>query len=118
MSIESTVLITDQTIGTFVSDKQKAAGYHRRHDVLHTIILSFSNFTGSVQIQATLELYPGENDWFDCVLTDANGDTIEFDSDSTDRDGDEIANTEGNFVWMRAVGTVSAGVINQIRYNY
>ena len=54
------------------SAKSPAAGYYRNNNGVHTAVFEFDNFKGSVKIQATLELYPGDADWFDIVYDSAD----------------------------------------------
>ncbi len=118
MSTESIVLLsTTNSTGNFTSSKQKGAGYNRSQGGLHTFVIKFSNWAGELRIQATLELFPGDLDWFDVDLTDPNGTVRVFDEDSTDYDDSYAVNTVGNFIWIRATGTISAGEITEIRYN-
>lgn len=117
MSIESITLAenvtqTDSSVNpNFVySDKNKAAGYHRKFDNLHTVTYNIKNFTGSIKIQGTLELYPGDIDWVDIDsslinFVDAAEQSYSF-------------NFRGNFVWIRAAYKNISGDIIEIRYNY
>lgn len=106
-----TLLDTINTSGSFVSEKQPGAGYHRQVSNVHTFILSFNNFIGNVKLQGTLEIFPGEKDWFTLKNTSnedivfVNPDTIPF----------NLA-TRGNFMWIRAVGTLESGEITSIRF--
>ena len=119
MSTESITLLS--SISTESSDleiysaKQKGAGYHRRADGLHTVHFQLDQFKGSIKIQGTLQMYPGEDDWVD----------LEFDSgsslesiDSTNLTSDESRNFTGNWLWIRAAYNLQNGTINQIRYNF
>lgn len=89
--------------------KTKGAGYHRIGDGLHTFVATFSNWSGLLEIQATLTLDPAESDWF-TVLT--------YGDDSSDYDSSVSQNTTGNFVWFRAIATTSAGNITEVSYSY
>jgi hypothetical protein len=94
------------------SDKQKGAGYHRHNDGIHTVTYVFNNFKGTVKIQATLALYPGDADWFDVIGTEVGGDSSVI-----------IAATKsytfiGRFVWIRAAYNLQDGIITEIRYNH
>lgn len=118
MSIENVILLSStnsESADLVYSDKQKGAGYHRRYDAVHTAVFTFDNFKGSVKLQATLSLYPGDDDWFD----------IEYDSglslesvDSTPLLTTELRNFTGNFIWIRAAYQLTEGTITQIRYSY
>ena len=117
MSTESTILIsniTTEVISPSVfsySDKQKGAGYHRYNDGIHTAVYQLSEFVGTIKIQATLELYPGDNDWFDV-------DGTEHSFDSSISNGAYPYTFTGKFVWIRAAYNLQNGTITQIRYNY
>lgn len=76
---------------------------------LHTFVVSFSSWSGELLIQATLVVEPAESDWF-TVATFGDG--------STDYDDAQTVNITGNYVWLRATGSISAGEISEIRYNY
>ena len=117
MSIETTILLSNISteslgLGFEYSNKQKGAGYHKNNDGLHTVVYEFNEFAGTVKIQATLELYPGESDWFDVEGTELGGDSTLINSSS-------LSHTfTGKFVWIRAAYNVQDGTITQIRYNY
>lgn len=89
--------------------KEKGAGYHRIGNGLHTVIASFSGWSGLLEIQATLVLDPKEEDWF-TVITYGN--------DSSDYDSSVSQNATGNFLWFRAIAATDSGEITDIRYNY
>jgi hypothetical protein len=125
MSIENLVLLPTSTVGAFTGTKQKGAGHHwslyrnktnEYNDGIHTFVVSFRNWSGELKLQGTLELYPGDADWFD--LKDLNDTTIVFGDGSTDYDDSYTVNSKGKFIWVRAVGTVTAGEITQIRFKY
>ena len=121
MSKENTVLISNYSYDNepstfFYSEKQKGAGYHRYNDGIHTVVFQFDNFKGSVKIQATLALYPGDNDWFDVTY-----DTISTSLDALDSTPlVDTANCTftGKFTWIRAAYKLEQGAITEIRYNY
>jgi hypothetical protein len=117
MPNKSDKLLDFQGTGSFIGEKKKGSGYHLQDDNLHTFILVFKNWQGYLELQGTLSLYPNDiKDWF--TLKDQNGDKIIFDRDSSDYDDVYTANSEGKFVWLRAIGTVDSGEISQIRYIY
>lgn len=116
MSTESLIIfdntISDSTVSDeFVySEKSKGAGYHKKQDNLHTAIYSISNYTGTIKLQGTLVLYPGDNDWADIEESIVNF------QEATPQS--YTFNFRGNFIWLRAAYTLQSGAINQIRYNY
>ena len=117
MSVESITLIenitTESPDSTFsYGDKKKGAGYHKNNDGVHTAVYQFDDFVGTVRIQGTLELYPGDDDWFDIDGTELGGDSTIFADDT-------YSNTfTGKFVWIRAAYNLQNGTITEIRYNY
>lgn len=117
MSTENTVLLTATGAESYqfvYSEKQKGAGYYRRDNPVHTAVFQFDNFTGSVKIQATLTLYPGDYDWFDVVYD--NGDALEA-GYSAPLFTNVSRNFTGNFVWIRAAYRLEQGEITEIRYS-
>lgn len=119
MSTESITLLSNisQEVApgdsTFVySGKQKGAGYHKYNDGVHTVVYNFNQFVGTVKIQATLALYPGDNDWFDVAGTEVGGDSTVINSSATSY------TFTGKFVWIRAAYNLQNGTITEIRYNY
>jgi hypothetical protein len=115
MSTENKELLSDKsevTTGFVYGSKNKAAGYNKFNDGLHTVVYEFDNFVGVVKIQGTLELEPGDNDWADIYNTTV---TVE---DSTPLISNETVNFTGRFVWIRAAYRVDQGTILKVRYNY
>ena len=94
------------------SAKSPAAGYYKNNNGVHTAVFEFDNFKGSIKIQATLELYPGDNDWFDVTGTEVGGDSTVINSSATSY------TFTGKFVWIRAAYNLQNGTITEIRYNY
>ena len=117
MSTESQVLLSNITIEAATStysygDKRKGAGYNRRSDGLHTVVYLVDAFAGSIKIQGTLEMFPGEDDWVDITNTEIGGDsTISAATTSY------TSNFTGNFVWIRAAYNLQNGTIVSVRYN-
>ena len=118
MSTEIITLLPTTTSGDFKSVNQKGAGYHTYNDGVHTFSISFKDWSGDLKIQGTLALYPSDNnsDWV--TLNDTTGNPIIFGDGSTDYDDSYSVTSVGKFVWVRAVGTITAGEITEIRYNY
>lgn len=114
MTVESSILLSQANVSVSDStfsygERSKGPGYHRKDNALQTSIFDFSDFTGTVKLQATLALDPTNSDWFDIDSTEFVGDQ----SNST-----QLFNFYGNFVWIRAAYNVQSGSINEIRYNY
>lgn len=113
-----TLNVPPGTSGTFVTDKSEGSGYHYQNDNLHTFTVSFQNWTGELKLQGTLQLYPttDNTDWV--YLKDSNDNEIIIGDSSTDYDSSIIVNSEGKFVWIRAIGRTDTGEITEIRYVY
>jgi hypothetical protein len=103
-------------LSTFVfSDKKQGAGYNRRSDGLHTVQFELDQFKGSIKIQGTLDLYPGDNSWSD-ISYSSGSDLIAL--DSTALTTNETRNFLGNWLWIRAAYVLEQGTIVKIRYTY
>lgn len=110
----SEVLINSQTHPslnsnpiTITGDAVKGDGYYGWGDGLHTVSFEVTNFQGTINIQASLAVTPEETDWFmvnDAVQENGNGVSI--------------VNFTGNFVWIRAIATYTAGSINRVLFNH
>lgn len=116
MSNENIVLLsnvsTESVDSSFAySDKNKGAGYNKNGDGVHTVVYTVDSFVGTIKMQGTLELYPGENDWIDIAGTELGGDSSVF---SVSQSRTFI----GKFLWIRAAYNLQNGIITQIRYNY
>ena len=121
MSKESIVLlstVTDDSQPTTwqYSEKSKGAGYQTSSDGIHTAVFEFNNFKGSVKIQATLELYPSDSDWFDVIYD--SSDVVLTAVDSTPITNNATCTFTGKFVFIRAAYQLEEGTITEIRYNY
>ena len=92
----------------FYSSKNRGAGYYKNGNGLHTVLYHTEGFVGTITIQATLELYPGDNDWFD-----VHTETFALDSSNSNRS----ANITGKFVFIRAAYHIEDGEIVELRYN-
>ena len=111
MTLENTLLaenITSVSPTTTYTDYRKAGGYHLS-DSFHTYVYQTENFTGSISLQGTLELYPGDNDWVEVDGTSFSGNT---------HTGSTTGNFTANFVWLRAEYQLDSGNISQIRYSF
>lgn len=113
MTSKSEILLSTQTHSgdssteSVTSDKLQGDGYYGRSDGLHTIQYSVSDFTGSIQIQATLAVSPTEEDWF-TVLSFVLDDKTET----------AISSFTGNYVWIRARLEYTGGALNNIMLNH
>ena len=100
--------ISTETSST--TEKFPGPGRNNRNDKTVTVNYQLNNFSGSIKIQGTLELFPGEDDWSDIDSTSIGGDSSIIDNDYT-------LNFTGNFLWLRAAYTIQNGTITEIRYN-
>ncbi len=111
MSNETIILaqtLTTASAGSAFSftNKTPGPGYYRQDDTERTVSYDFTNFVGTVKIQASLELQPGTNDWFDVSGT---GFTATSAANTT-----ENYSFTGNFIWLRAAYNIQSGAINRI----
>lgn len=118
MSKESHILLENITaeaeLGIYsYSNKAKGAGYHRKFDTLTTVVYSVEDFIGSIKMQGTLEMYPGEGDW-----VDISGTEIGSNNDSSVWTSAQSINFTGNWLWIRSAYSLQNGTIQQIRYNH
>jgi hypothetical protein len=104
------LLAQTSTIGDFTSEKQKGDGYYNLGDGLHTVVFLVDAFKGTITLQATLAIDPSDSDWF--TVYELGGDSTVFTESAY------YQNISGNFVWLRAVGTLEEGTIREIRYNH
>lgn len=96
--------------------KKPGAGYHKISNNLHTVVFLLDEFKGSIKLQGTLALKPGDNDWFDIVY---DNDEVQLESlDSTPLVLTATRNFSGNFVWIRAGYNLIEGTITAIHYNF
>lgn len=98
--------------GIFVSDKRPGAGYHQKYDNLHTFSMTFSSWSGELRLQGTLDIFPDDASWVDLVDTEDR--PVIFSS----YDGIAAVNVRGNFIWIRAIGTLNTGSIAQIQFSH
>lgn len=97
----------DSTTETITGDKFKGDGYYGRSDGLHSVQYTYSGLTGTIKIQATLEIDPIDEDWFEVHSYTA-----------AQESGSKIENFTGNYVWIRAVIEYTDGTIDSIVLNH
>lgn len=97
----------DSTTETITGDKFKGDGYYGRSDGLHSVQYTYSGLTGTIKIQATLEIDPINEDWFEVHSYAA-----------AQESGSKIENFTGNYVWIRAVIEYTDGTIDSIVLNH
>lgn len=120
MSKETLVLLSNATddsqpLSWQYSEKSRGAGYYKIGSGVHTAVFEFNNFKGAVKIQATLELHPGNSDWFDVSYDSVDVDLTAL--DSTPLTSNATCTFTGHFVFIRAAFKLEEGTITEIRYN-
>jgi len=114
----------------YVSDRVKGDGYFGNSDGVHTVFWSVGEFVGTIEIQGTLAISPGDNDWTTVKLTDPSnrfyidttglvtGAVVESNRYTTPTTDIKSYNFTGNFVWLRAqISEFEQGVMNGISIN-
>ena len=105
--LSSTTHVGDSTVQTVTGLKYKGDGYYGRSDGLHTVQYTYVGFTGTIIIEATLEINPTDEDWF----------TV-HEYVATQESSSKIANFTGNYVWIRAYLIFSDGTVTSIVLNH
>lgn len=120
MSIESTIILENISspspdLSAFIyTDKFKGTGYYRKASGVQTFQFDITDFKGSVVVQGTLELYPGEADWINLAFDSGNAVAP---NDSTASNGAYVRNITGNWLWIRVGYVLEEGTIDLVRYN-
>lgn len=122
MAQSTTLILLPQTvyngggtayIYTVTGNTQPAAAYYLGNKDLQTISYSFTDVTGTLEIEATLSNDPSEQDWFTVFTVVANNDTSENSTVSA------FQNITGNFVYIRAIlRDFANGVVNHVKMVY
>lgn len=121
--------VTTTTAQTFTSFPVKAANYYGINNNLQTVEVKYTNFIGTITVQATLASNPSETDWFSVnltseefsmdttgLITQAKKTEIAHNVEATDTD---LYNFEGNYIWLRAkISAFTQGTVNIISINY
>lgn len=115
MSATSETILSNQSYSgtgskSVIGDQYKGDGFYRKTDGYHTVQYSVAGFIGTVKMQATLAVSPTEEDWFTVPETEY---TSTVTTNST-----VIKNFIGNYVWVRATASWTAGSINSITLNH
>ena len=97
----------DSNLETITGEKYKGDGYYGRSDGLHTVQYTYTEFTGTIDIQASLAIDPTDSDWFTVISK-----TISQESKS------EIESFTGNYVWIRARVNYTDGTVNSVILNH
>lgn len=80
-----------------LSGPVRGDGYYGYRDGTHTVAVTFANFVGRIQIEATLEVNPSEADWFPIWLNAATP----YRQINDLKNGTEAFTFQGNFVLVR-----------------
>lgn len=107
--------VGDSSVQTHTGEKFKGDGYYGRSDGFHTVQYNVNGFQGTIEMQGTLAINPGSNDWF--TITGA---TLTSTDDSGQYNtGSHVYNFTGNFVWVRAyISNWTDGSITSILLNH
>ena len=97
----------DSTSSTITGEKFKGDGYYGRADGVHTVQATYTDFVGTITIQGTLATTPTDSDWF----------TVhEFTETSATKS--VYANFTGNYTYIRAKLSYTAGSITSVLLNH
>jgi hypothetical protein len=99
MSIDSTIILTNQDVMSYNGDKFRGDGYYGYNDGLNTVSIQVTNFIGRIYVQASIVEEPTSTDWFDIDLT-LTTPYLEYANQTTETKGVTFT---GNFVWLRGV---------------
>ena len=100
----------DGTSTTFIGNAIQAANYYNGQGSAQTSVITVTNFVGVITLQATLNDWTQQAEWFD---VDSYGNSSIPTTNTT------AINMLGNFVWMRAkVTDFTAGTINSATLVY
>jgi hypothetical protein len=80
-----------------LSEPMRGDGYYGYRDGSQTLAVTFQNFVGRIQIEATLEINPTEADWFPVWMNRATP----YKQYGTVTNGTESFSVRGNFVLIR-----------------
>ena len=111
-SISETILTQnvhtgDSNTETVIGEAFKGDGYYGRADGFHTVQYNVVNFIGTIKMQGTLATTPVEADWGDIAGTEETGSENSY-----------FKNFTGNFVYVRAHVTYTAGTVTSILLNH
>ena len=113
MSTNSETILSTQThpgdssVLEVTSDAFRGDGYYSRADGFHTFQINTNSLTGTVVIQATLSVDPGDSDWF----------TV-YENSYSDSTESQLVNITGNYVFVRAILTATQGTLRKILLNH
>jgi len=94
-------------------EEVQAAGYYLGSQDLQTISFSFSEVTGTLEIEASLATTPASGDWFKIYEITANN------VSNTNANLNSYTNLTGNFVYMRAkIKDFNNGVVEFVKVSY
>jgi hypothetical protein len=112
----ATLMLGDDEVDQ-LSDPLRGDGYYGYRDGSQTIAVTFNNFIGRIQIEATLEINPTEQDWFPVWMNRATP----YKQYAAATNGTESFSVRGNFVLIRfrkmrsyLSGTSSVGDITKV----
>jgi hypothetical protein len=104
---------------TVTSNSQPAASYYLGNRDLQTINYKFSNVTGNIVIEATLNSLPSSAEWFTVYEAVANANATPNSAPQLASNASTYTNIEGNFVYMRAkIEDFQGGIVEFVRLSY
>jgi len=92
----ATLMLGDNQVDQ-LSDPLRGDGYYGYRDGTQTVAVTFNNFIGRIQIEATLEINPSEQDWFPVWMNRATP----YKQYGTATNGTESFSVRGKFVLIR-----------------
>jgi hypothetical protein len=92
----ATLMLGDDEVDQ-LSDPMRGDGYYGYRDGSQTLAVTFQNFLGRIQIEATLEINPTEADWFPVWMNRVTP----YKQYGTVTNGTESFSVRGNFVLIR-----------------
>lgn len=91
------------------SDATQAADYFQGRGSLQTVILSLTDFSGKITVEATLDTLSDTAHWFDVYVYDAPSAVSDYHPE----------NILGNFVWLRLrIENFTQGTIDSVTVAY
>jgi len=101
----------DGSTDNFATDPLAAANFYGGQGSVQTAIITVTNFTGIITLQASLNKDSKTASWFDVEIYDTTARPVASETTSY--------TMTGNFVWIRAaVSQFSTGIINSITVSY
>lgn len=102
MGMQKSVIIMSNTTDNYdvLGEQFRTDSWYGYTDGFQTISITYQHFYGDFHLQGTLSTSPGDGDWFDVKISDADATIpyLEFNGES----GIKGINFRGNFTFVRA----------------